>query len=129
MKNIKFLFIFLFIGTLFITPLNVALADDFADLMGDVPLMPNLVEDLDQRLVFDKAGGRIVETMTHGTISQKEVQDFYEQTLPEIGWQFVSLNEMDRELIFSKETEILEIKFSTIQNGLGVKFSLYPSPN
>ena len=102
-------------------------ADEFSDLMGDVPLMEGLQEDINQRLVFDKSEGRIVETTAFGSVAINGVWDFYIATLPELGWQNIKSNKNKNSLLFSREGESLEIKFLKLKTVLEVKFSIHPS--
>ena len=102
-------------------------ADEFSDLMGDVPLVAGLQEDINQRLVFDKPEGRIVETTAFGSVAINGVWDFYIVTLPELGWQNIESNKNKNSLLFSREGESLEIKFLKLKTVLEVKFSIYPS--
>jgi len=60
----------------------------FFETLNDVPLMPGLDEILDRSMVFDKPGGRIAESVATGNDEDmKKIHDFYEQTLPQLGWQ------------------------------------------
>lgn len=59
----------------------------FFSTLNDVPLMDGLEELLDQSVVFDKADGRIVESMAVGDdVAAEKIRSFYENTLPQLGW-------------------------------------------
>jgi len=70
----------------------------------DLPLMAGLVELSDSSVVFDKPAGRIIETYARGPVARAEVEDFYRDTLPQLGWREVG------ELSFAREGERLTIE-------------------
>ncbi len=72
----------------------------------DLPLMPGLVELPDQAVSFDKAEGRIAElyALTRGA-SQQDIEGFYEQALPQFGWQRI------KPATYSRNGEILRLIF------------------
>jgi hypothetical protein len=88
--------------------------------LEDLPLAPGLTE-LPGGLLFDSAGGRIVETAASGTVSAEQVRQFYGQTLPQLGWQ----NSGD--LQFRRDNEILTILIDERRKPLTVRFTLSPT--
>ena len=59
----------------------------FFQTLNDVPLMPGFYEMLDESVVFDKPGGRIVEsTAVSEDVADQDIRDFYRQVLPQFGW-------------------------------------------
>jgi hypothetical protein len=62
-------------------------AQNFLQAAADVPLMPGLAEIDGAATVFDKPDGRIIETLAEGALRLTEVEKFYAQTLPALGWQ------------------------------------------
>ena len=62
----------------------------FFETLNDVPLMPGLYEMLDESVVFDKPGGRIIESAAASEdLAAREIESFYQQTLPQLGWNQV----------------------------------------
>lgn len=62
-------------------------APRFFSTLNDVPLMDGLEELIDQSVVFDKAEGRIIESAAAGNdMAAEKIRDFYERTLPQLGW-------------------------------------------
>lgn len=56
--------------------------------LNDVPLMPGLSELTTETVLFDKPEGRFVESAAvSDNISSREIADFYDETLPHLGWQ------------------------------------------
>ncbi len=49
--------------------------------------MQGLTELPEMGLEFDKPGGRIVEAVAGGTVTQAQVIEFYRRSLPQLGWQ------------------------------------------
>ncbi|MGO1119017.1 hypothetical protein ACTL6U_09945 [Rhodovibrionaceae bacterium A322] len=66
-------------------------AQSFFQQLPDLPLMAGLSELTDAGLSFDKPEGRIVEAFAQGPASggpdAPDVLRFYEQSLPQLGWQ------------------------------------------
>ena len=89
----------------------------------DLPLMPGMTESADEAVVFDQPGGRIVEvtgTVALGTPGSA-VTAFYDQTLPQLGWQ------KEGEAAYVREQERLTIQFGAQTGGpLRVRFAIQP---
>lgn len=96
-------------------------APAFLDTINDVPLMPGLVEMLDDATAFDKPGGRIAETLAAGkAVSPAEIEQFYHSTLPQLGWQPLGDNR------YVRQGERLDLKVEK-QGQIGVvRFSVQP---
>jgi hypothetical protein len=125
LKKIKF---FCFFCILFISALgDTAWADEFSDIMGDVPLMAGLIEDVDQRLVFDKPEGRIVQTVVFGHVFMKDARGFYLGLLPELGWAPDGITTEGLIFNFVREGEILELRFLPNHNEITIYFNLSPN--
>ena len=92
--------------------------------------MQGLVEDADSATVFDTAQGRIVEVFASGALKEGRVLAFYDETLPQLGWQRVASG------LFRREGEVLSLEFSFGQSSrpgsvrvLTVAFRIKPSAN
>jgi hypothetical protein len=85
--------------------------------------MPGMTESADEAVVFDQPGGRIVEvtgTVALGTPGSA-VTAFYDQTLPQLGWQ------KEGEAAYVREQERLTIQFGAQTGGpLRVRFAIQP---
>ncbi|MCW2245663.1 hypothetical protein M2352_001254 [Azospirillum fermentarium] len=86
---------------------TVPAAAGFVAGLGDVPAMPGLEPVDGEPMVFDKPGGRIVETMMRGPVDRRAVLAFYGQTLPQLGWKAASQTR------FTREGEELRLEFAT----------------
>ena len=87
-------------------------ARGFLSTIGDVPLADGLQELPDAGFVFDKPQGRIVQlTASHkAQVTQKTLMDFYQNSLPNLGWQ---LSDSGPALVtFSRRGEILRLTFT-----------------
>ena len=66
-------------------------AQTFFQQLPDLPLMAGLTELTEAGLLFDKPEGRIVEAFAQSSANNgpqaQEVLRFYEQSLPQLGWQ------------------------------------------
>lgn len=75
----------------------VAAAEAFLQAIPDLPLMEGLSELQNEGLVFDKPDGRIIEAYARGQVQSEAVLRFYEQTLPQLGWQAIEPQAWRRE--------------------------------
>jgi hypothetical protein len=98
-------------------------AEDAAGFVAgteDIPLMPGLDNDESTLIVFDKPQGRIVEVETRGKVTRAEVEKFYAQSLPELGWA------TDGKQRWRRDGEGLRLAFKGRDGDLRVAFSLTP---
>jgi len=104
-----------------LAPLFAAAATgNFLAELEDLPLAPGLVE-APGGLLFDTAGGRIVEAHASGEIAADQVRQFYEQSLRQLGWQSLG------PLQFRRDNEILKITLEEKRPTLTVHFNLAPA--
>jgi len=96
-------------------------AEDFFELLEDVPVMPGLSPVADAGIEFDTPSGRIVEAYAIGAASRKGVLDFYRGTLPQLGWQAGAGD------AFRREDESLHIDFFGPDGELTVRFTVAPA--
>ncbi len=107
MKNRLKVFIYaLMLSFVLMTPAYASGTQFFTSVV-DLPLIPEFVEVVDDSVVFDKPSGRIVETKAVGVISKEKAEDFYSQSLPQLGWESIGNNK------YTREKELLELEFSS----------------
>ena len=102
-------------------------AAQYLSVAPDVPLAQGLREIPDAVLVFDKPQGRIVQiaaaTQQDGVWSVDALQQFYRDSLPNLGWQEAAINGSHTKsagqaaharngLTFTRKGEILRLTFS-----------------
>ena len=97
-----------------------ATAGDFLAGFDDLPVMPGLSAVKEAGIVFDTPAGRIVEGYAAGAVGRKNVQRFYEKTLPQLGWAKTGQNE------YRREGEKLTMDFKGKDGALTVRFTLSP---
>ena len=68
---------------------NMALATEYLTVIPDLPLPTGLVEIVENGAVFDAPTGRIATGYASGQVTAEAVRDFYDQTLPQLGWESV----------------------------------------
>ena len=85
----------------------------------DLPLAPGLVENPGGTL-FESPTGRIVDATASGEITPKQVMEFYQQALPQLGWERVGANS------FRRENELLRIDMDRSRRPMVVRFSVVP---
>ncbi len=95
-------------------------ADGFLSRLEDLPLVPGLSEDAAAGLSFDSAGGRIVEAYAHGSLTEDQVLQFYEETLPQLGWTAESARQ------YRRGGERLRLEVMRSGRGLTVHYLLSP---
>ncbi len=105
---------------LLMAPVVVAAGEEgnpqFFNTLQDVPLMPGLVEMLDESVMFDKPGGRIAESAAASrALAVQEIEGFYRDTLPQLGWSPVGGN------VYVRGGEKLRIALEE-QNGYSVLY-------
>jgi len=101
-------------------PLQAQEKDGYVAGIPDLPLMPGLQSLPDSGVVFDKPGGRIVEAFAEGKVKAQAVYSFYDQTLPQLGWQREAAG------AYLREGERLELDLSEEAGRLTVHFRLFP---
>jgi hypothetical protein len=95
-------------------------AEHYVAGIPDLPLMPGLKALPDSGVVFDKPGGRIVEAFAQGDVSPQSVTAFYDETLPQLGWQ------REARGFYLREGERLQLAFSQDAGRITVHFRLLP---
>ena len=64
-----------------------AWATDYLAAVSDLPLVDGLREETEKGTVFDTPMGRIVNAYAAGNLKPQAVLDFYDATLPQLGWE------------------------------------------
>lgn len=107
-----------------LTPLAVAAqaaqGEAYVEGIPDLPLMPGLTALPESGLVFDKPAGRIVQAFAEGSMTVQSVIAFYDETLPQLGWQ------RDGAGAYLREGERLKLDLSQDARGVTVQFQLFP---
>lgn len=86
MKKLKTFFL-VAVAALSLTSSAWAQQAVFFETLYDVPVMPGLVELPEGALVFDKPSGRIAQAEAAGeSVLAREIQGFYRESLPQLGW-------------------------------------------
>lgn len=94
---------------------------EFIAGIEDLPVMPGLAEIADAGLIFDKPSGRIVEAYAQGEVGEQAVLDFYQETLPQLGW----LSQVGNRYAREGEELTLQVRASET-GGVVVMFRLAP---
>lgn len=93
----------------------------FFETLYDVPVMPGLEELPQGALAFDKPSGRIAQAQAAGRgVSRHEIQAFYREALPQLGW----LERPDGS--YRREGEVLQLEIREEQGYEIVHFTLSP---
>lgn len=97
-----------------------AIQTNYSGIIEDLPLMPGMVEKSAEAVIFDKPGGRIVETEAEAQSSREDISRFYAATLPPLGWKVLSPSE------FIRDNEKLKLDFEKEHETTTVHFTLTP---
>ena len=93
----------------------------FLSSLNDIPLMPGMTEVEDEAVVFDKASGRIGESVAIAeNLEPAEISRFYSLTLPQMGWLET------QEGSFIRQDERLSISIASAQGQSLVRFMVTP---
>ena len=88
--------------------LNHASAANFIDGLEDVPIPANMQQMSNGNLSFGNEESRLVEAyLSSSKIGFKNVEKFYRDTLPQLGWKFEG--KRGEILSFSRDGESLDI--------------------
>ena len=71
-------------------PASVAQAQEqgFFENIPDLPLMPGLIENQEESVIFDQPDGRIVEAGAQARdLTAAGILSFYSRILPQLGWR------------------------------------------
>jgi hypothetical protein len=71
---------------LLLAAVSPAFAADYLKAVSDLPLADGLKEQVEKATVFDTPLGRIVNAYATGNLKPSAVLDFYDDTLPALGW-------------------------------------------
>lgn len=99
-------------------------AEEVAFMSGfeDLPLMDGLKQSEDAAVSFDTPSGRIIEAYAQSDeIGKQKIAEFYNKTLPQLGWRRVS--DKKAFLSYVREGEVLTI---SVEDGTpaAVRFEL-----
>jgi hypothetical protein len=94
---------------------------DYFSLFNDIPLMQGMTELTDQSFVFDKAEGRVVESVGFLSVSETESPvKYYETVLQQLGWKPLKTG------LFRRNNEQLVVRAEKVAQGVLVRFQLSP---
>jgi len=93
----------------------------FVPNLPDVALPKHFVVDNDTSTFFDSAEGRIAEVNAQGFGEVDDVEDFYDDTMPQFGWKKLGKN------VYRKEGELLTITATKGPSLTSIKYMLKPS--
>jgi hypothetical protein len=88
--------------------------------LPDLPVMAGLSEAQAAGVAFDKPGGRILTLYAYGPAEPAEVQRFYAETLPALGWQRAG------EAAWVRAGERLALEIDTLGGETVARFTLAP---
>jgi hypothetical protein len=115
------LYIVILIFTLVIGFKSYAAESAFFESLYDVPIMPGLEEVPEMAMSFDKPNGRISQAAAVApAVAEPAIIAFYQESLPQMGWQQNSRNH------YVREGEELEISIEKTETSQIVRFLLKP---
>ena len=97
-----------------------AYADGFLSLIPDMPLPAQTNELTDSHMEFDAPNGRVIQISAESNLSQKAIEVFYVDTLPEFGWVMQSSDS------YVREEEKLTFSYEETSDKVIILFELSP---
>ncbi len=89
--------------------------------LPDVPLQAGTTELVDEAVLFDKAEGRIIESVVDvGETPEKQALNYYSEALPPLGWSPAGGG------VFVRKGEQLIVKWEKVPTGAILRLSLSP---
>lgn len=113
----------LFVG-IFFSVFRCEAGTVFMSGFEDLPLMEGLKQSEDTAVSFDTPAGRIIEAYAQSNkIKKQEIADFYNKTLPQLGWKRMPKKDKASGISYAREGEVLTI---SIEDGApaSVRFEL-----
>ncbi len=121
MRVFGVLMILAMVGTI---PLKVSFAAEnqvYLHYLPDVPLQEGTSELVDEAVLFDKAEGRIIESVVDaGKTPEKQALNYYSEALPALGWTPAGGG------VFVRNGEQLIVKWEKVPTGAILRLSLSP---
>lgn len=110
-------------------PPAIVAGTSYLQEIEDVPLPNGFHTNGEPALVYDTPSGRIIEIIAEGISNTEEVEKFYNDALPQLGWKKkVSFYRGGLDMRFNKEDEELRLNIRPDKAKVTIKFSLYPDP-
>ncbi|MBR1777599.1 MAG: hypothetical protein IJ752_03315 [Alphaproteobacteria bacterium] len=95
---------------LFFSASGAAAESAFMSGFEDLPLMEGLKQSEEAAVSFDAPSGRIIEAYAQSSqIGKQKIVDFYNKTLPQLGWKRLSENKKTSSVSYMREGEMLTI--------------------
>ena len=106
-----------------ITMIHIATfaSDRFVAGIADLPLMPGLYLVHEETVIFEKPAGRLVRAIAKGNRTKEAFWQFYEDTLPQLGWRTVKRGN------FMRDGESLNIKIEENDSQITARFMVAPA--
>ena len=99
----------LFAGVFF-SAFNCKAGTAFMSGFEDLPLMDGLKQAEETAVSFDTPSGRIIEAYAQSNkIKKQEITDFYNKTLPQLGWKRMPKENKNAAVSYMREGEVLTI--------------------
>ena len=100
--------LFFFLSLALFTFMTEAFAVSFVDGHEDIPIMDGLSQVENDNVSFGNEESRFVEAYLTGKgFSFEQVERFYMETMPQLGWYFSEKG--SKSMIFKRDNEIMEI--------------------
>ena len=103
-------------------------AEPFLTGIADVPLPPDYIEQAADIMVFDTVNGRVITVEAYGPRrTTEEIQSFYLQTMPSLGWYNRAPGTGQNILTFDRDGENLSVHHDPAAERHVLKFYLQPN--
>ena len=121
----KYIAFFIVVGTATVPVSNTRVLSAeqyFFSVIEDLPVMPQLIEDIDAAMSFETSAGRVAEVEAKGLIAVDKVGAYYNESLPQLGWKPKGNGN------FRRGNELLAVEVKNTSSGtVKVLFHLKPA--
>ena len=92
----------------------------FVNGIEELPVIKNMQNMPESLIYFDTNKGRFVQSKIVGNQSISQIKDFYENILPNLGWEKIDKNK------FSRKSELMEIRYYKYNKDSIAEFNIKP---
>lgn len=94
--------------------------ESFVNGIEELPIITNMENMPESLIFFDTNKGRFVQSKIIGDQGIGKIKDFYDNILPNLGWEKIDKNK------FSRKSELMEIRYYKNNKNSVAEFNIKP---
>ena len=91
---------------------------DFVYGIEDLPLFLNMKNNYEKLVMFDANEGRFVTSEISGKVKYKDIKNFYEKVLPNLGWKEI------QKFKYQRDNEVLTLEYTQNEDKIYLIFNI-----